>query len=260
MTETLPAAAPPRVRRWLLIEVLLVLGVSLGRSAIFSVWSLVGSLTAHVSLSHQAANLHGSAAPGRPLLDLAYQLLTIAFTLVPVGLVWYLLTAGGERASAVLGVDASQPLRDLARGAALAAGVGGVGLALYLGAYRAGLELKVVADGLPSVWWHFPVLVLSALENALLEEVVVLGFVTHRLSQMGLRPWPAAIVSALVRGSYHLYQGFGGFVGNAVMGLLFARLYQRWGRVLPMVIAHTLIDSVAFIGYDLLHGHVSWLP
>ena len=26
------------------------------------------------------------------------------------------------------------------------------------------------------------------------------------------------IVSALIRGSYHLYQGFGGFVGNLIMG------------------------------------------
>ena len=66
--------------------------------------------------------------------------------------------------------------------------------------------------------------------------------------------------SALLRGSYHLYQGFGGFIGNAIMGTLFARLYQRWGRTAPMIIAHTLIDSVAFVGYALLAHKVSWLP
>jgi hypothetical protein len=38
------------------------------------------------------------------------------------------------------------------------------------------------------------------------------------------------------------------------------RLYQRWGRTTPLVIAHTLIDAVAFIGYALLAGHVGWLP
>jgi len=27
-----------------------------------------------------------------------------------------------------------------------------------------------------------------------------------------------------------------------------------------MIIAHTLIDTVAFAGYAVLHGHVSWLP
>jgi hypothetical protein len=28
----------------------------------------------------------------------------------------------------------------------------------------------------------------------------------------------------------------------------------------PMIIAHPLINSVAFIGYTLLAGQVSWLP
>jgi len=27
-----------------------------------------------------------------------------------------------------------------------------------------------------------------------------------------------------------------------------------------MIIAHTLIDTGAFVGYLALHGHVSWLP
>ena len=63
-----------------------------------------------------------------------------------------------------------------------------------------------------------------------------------------------------MRGSYHFYQGVGGFAGNAVMGLLFGKLYQRWGRVGPLVVAHSLIDIVAFVGYALLAGKVSWLP
>jgi hypothetical protein len=29
---------------------------------------------------------------------------------------------------------------------------------------------------------------------------------------------------------------------------------------MPFVVAHTLIDSAAFVGYALLAGHVSWLP
>jgi hypothetical protein len=30
--------------------------------------------------------------------------------------------------------------------------------------------------------------------------------------------------------------------------------------VTPMIIAHSLIDATAFVGYALLHGHVAWLP
>jgi hypothetical protein len=44
------------------------------------------------------------------------------------------------------------------------------------------------------------------------------------------------------------------------MGVIFAVLFLRWKRTTPMIIAHTLIDAVAFVGYALLAGHVSWLP
>ncbi len=64
----------------------------------------------------------------------------------------------------------------------------------------------------------------------------------------------------MLRGSYHLYQGLGGFFGNLAMGLLFGWLYHRWGRITPMVVAHTILDVVAFVGFALLAGHVSWLP
>ena len=95
--------------------------------------------------------------------------------------------------------------------------MGLTGLAWYLIAYRAGINLSVSAQGLPDQWWRTPILVLGALENAVVEEVVVLGFVLHRLRQIGWG-WPGAIwTSALIRGSYHLYQGFGGFIGNVVM-------------------------------------------
>src|SRR6516225_5737459 len=47
---------------------------------------------------------------------------------------------------------------------------------------------------------------------------------------------------------------------NAILGVIFGVLYKRWGRVTPMIIAHTLIDAGAFVGYAVLHGHVSWLP
>jgi len=117
-----------------------------------------------------------------------------------------------------------------------------------------------VAESLPDIWWRIPVLLLSAFQNAALEEVVVLGYLVSRLERLGVRPSLAIAISAVIRGSYHLYQGAGGFIGNAVMGIIFGILYRRWGRVTPMIIAHFLIDSVAFVGYALLAGHVSWLP
>ena len=247
---------PPRLQRW---EIVTVFAVSLGASGLYALVSLIGSLTAKQSLSKQTATLNGSLAPGRPLLDLIMQLLNITLSLAPVLLVFYLLARAGERPSSI-GVDAREPGRDLARGAVLAALIGGTGLGLYLIAYHLGVELNVVPESLPDVWWRFPVLLLSAAQNATVEEVIVVGYLLSRLDRLGVRPSRAIALSAVIRGSYHLYQGVGAFLGNAVMGLVFGYLYRRWGRVMPLLIAHFLIDAVTFVGYALLAGHVSWLP
>jgi membrane protease YdiL (CAAX protease family) len=254
-----PATLPPLTRRMLGWEIVVVFGVSLGASALFAIINLIGSLTAPKTLAKQQAVLVGSLAPGRPLLDLTLQLASILTTLVPVALVFYLLAREGEGPSA-LGIDTTQPGRDVARGAVLAAVIGGSGLALYIAAFHLGLSLNVVPETLPSVWWRIPVLVLDAAQNGILEEVLVLGYLLRRLDQLGWSSTRAIALAAVIRGSYHLYQGFGGFIGNAILGVIFGVLYKRWGRVTPMIIAHTLIDTGAFVGYAFLHGHVSWLP
>ena len=254
--RTLLAPPDARLQIW---EIVAVFAVSLGASGLYALVNLIGSLTARQSLGKQTAVLNGSLAPGRPLLDLTLQLLNITLSLAPVLLVFYLLARAGEGPSSI-GVDASQPGRDLARGVGLAALIGGTGLGLYLIAYHVGVELNVVAENLPDIWWRIPVLVLSAFQNAAVEEVVVLGYLLSRLDRLGVRPRWAIAISAVIRGSYHLYQGVGGFIGNAVMGAIFGVLYRRWGRVMPMIIAHFLIDAVTFVGYALLAGHVSWLP
>jgi membrane protease YdiL (CAAX protease family) len=242
--------------RW---EIVAVFAVSLGASGVYAFVSLIGSLTARQSLASQQVTLNGSQAPGRPVLDLFLQLVSLASGAAPVILAFYLLARSGDGAKSI-GVDRTQPLRDFLRGAALAALIGGSGLGLYFIAYKSGIAVNIVAENLPNIWWRFPVLVLSALQNGVLEEVLVTGYLLTRLRQLGVHPWIAILISATLRGSYHLYQGFGGFIGNAVMGLIFGTLFLRWRRVLPMIIAHTLIDGVAFIGYALLAGHVSWLP
>ncbi len=255
-----PSLVPaPLTRRLLAWELGIVLALSLGANAVSAVISFVGSLTEPAKLNTQTVGLNGSLAPGRPWLDLSWQLFGIATALVPVVLVAHLLLR--ERSSLrALGFDLTQRWRDLGRGFLIAACIGGTGLMLYLGAHAAGVSLTVVPSSLPKVWWRIPVLILSAAQNAVVEEVIVIGYLLRRLDQLGWS-WPAAVAaSALLRGSYHLYQGVGGFVGNLAMGVIFCLLYRRWRRVAPLALAHTLIDTVAFVGYVLLAGKVSWLP
>ncbi|MFF5023191.1 CPBP family intramembrane glutamic endopeptidase [Streptomyces collinus] len=256
------AVAHPREpfpRRVLRDETLLVLALSLGASGVSALISFIGSVTKPGGLKDQAATLNASAAPGRPWLDLAWQLFGIASALVPVFLVAHLLLREGQSLR-TLGFDRTRPWPDLGRGAAVAAVIGSTGIAFYLVARGLGVNLTVVPEALPDVWWKLPVLILSALQNAILEEVIVVGYLLRRLGQLGWTPGTALVASAVLRGSYHLYQGIGGFLGNMVMGVVFVLLYRRWRRVGPLVVAHSLLDIGAFVGYALLAGKVGWLP
>ena len=246
-------------RRTLRTEVALVLLLSLGASGIWALLRIINLLTSHVSLASQTATMIGSITPDRPWLDLTYQLVGIALALVPVALVAHLLQRSGEGMSGI-GFDGHDARRDGVRGSLVAAVVGGSGLGLYLVAWNLGWNVHLVVSALGPVWWAIPVLILAAVENAVLEETIVLGYLLHRLDQLGAKPKIALVGSSLLRGSYHLYQGLGGFFGNFAMGLIFGVCYRKWGRVMPLVIAHSVMDAVAFIGYQTMHGHVSWLP
>lgn len=246
-------------RRGLRTETLIVLGLSLGASAIGSILSIIEKLTRPVPLSAQTTTMNNAQTPDRPWLDLAYQLVNIALPLVVVLLALYLLNrlhrpAVDVRAGRFVGIDRSQPRRDLLRGLSLAAVIGIPGLGLYLLAKAIGINTQVAAANLTAVWWSGPVLVLAAIENAVLEEVIMVAYLFTRWRQIGWS-WPLVIgLSAVIRGSYHLYQGFGGFAGNIVMGLVLGLVYARTRRVLPLVICHATLDTVAFIGYTVLRA------
>ncbi len=248
------------MRRRHLTETWLVLGVSLGSSAIYALLRIVDRLTRPEKLSQQTAAMNSSVTPDRPWLDVTYQLVGIGLALVPVLLAIHLLRRDDPDEPHTMGFDLRRPLQDLWRGAALAAVIGVPGLGLYLAAKAVGVNTTVAAANLAgAAWFTVPVLVLSAAQNAVLEETVMVGYLFRRWREAGWGPWRVIVTSAVIRGTYHLYQGFGGFVGNLVMGLLFGWLYTRTRRVMPLVVAHTILDVVAFVGYSLLKPHVTWL-
>jgi membrane protease YdiL (CAAX protease family) len=246
-------------RRTVTVEIVIVLLLSLGQSAVYAVVSLIAKLTAGKPLSQQAAVLNQSQSP-RPYLDLTYQLLGIVFALIPVALALYLLARDQLQPRRTLGLTASRPGFDLGWGTLLAAGIGIPGLLLVYVARLLGISADIVPAALQSVWWAIPVLILSAIENAVLEEVIVVGYLITRLRGLGMSlPWIIAC-SSVLRGSYHLYQGFGAFVGNAVMGVVFALFFLRTKRVMPLIVAHSILDTAAFVGYTLVpHSWLTWL-
>lgn len=256
MTRELPG----RARRVLVTETWLVLAVSLGASAIWSLLRIVERMTRNVPLNRQTTTMNSSVTPDRPWLDLAWQLTGVVLGVMPAALAIFLLAT---RFRPEGGVERALGWRprwvDLATGFGLTAAIGIPGLGLYLAARHLGVNTDVAAANLGQQWWTVPVLALAAAMNGVLEEVVMVGYLLTRWLQARWATWTAIAVSALVRGSYHLYQGFGGFVGNLVMGLVFGWIFVKWRRVWPLVICHTLLDVFAFVGYALLKGHVSWL-
>lgn len=231
-------------------EVALVLAISVGQSALYSVLSLIRRYQASVPLSRQQAELNPSRAE-QAFWDVLYQVLSVFFSLAIVGLVLYLLWRPGRSPFRRIGLDLTRFARDLGVGLLLAAVIGIPGLALYALGRATGLTVAVVASPLDAAWYTVPLLVLSALRAALVEEVILVAYLTTRLRQLGWSAWGVILFAAALRGAYHAYQGVGPIVGNVAMGVVFGWAYQRRGRVMPLVIAHALLDLVAFIGYPL---------
>jgi uncharacterized protein len=242
--ELAPTPPAPADRRTLYEEMLAVLAVSLLAGAAYAIVSV---------LTQPVKGGVATSADQNPLF--VYQALGFVFGLAPAFLVIHLVGRDGEGLAGI-GLTWDQPRRDVLRGVGLFAVVGAVGLGIYLGAVALGVNRFVVPAPPAGHWWTWPVLLMNATGAAILEEVIVLGYLVTRLQQVGWTPIAAVVGSAVLRGSYHLYQGWGGFVGNLLMGLLFGVLFLRWRRTWPFVVAHFLLDVAAAAGWLVFHQHL----
>jgi len=246
--------SPRRIRA----EVLIVLGLSLGKSAIYAIVKLAERYAAETPVGNQTATINPSRSQ-IDVFDLIYQVLSIAFALVPVALALYLLSAHGTRASRILGLTgaAREWWRDVGLGMLLAACIGLPGLGVYYIGRAIGQNVYIDTSGLPGSWWASTILLASAACAAVLEEVLVVGYLATRLEQLR---WSVPVIilsSALLRGAYHLYQGWPMALGNAVMGAVFAYVFIRRRRLAPLIVAHFMLDFVSFVGPEVVPD--SWL-
>ena len=240
--------AAPASQKTLVEEVVIVLGLSLLPSAVDAI----------ITLFQAPVNRSVTVAVGPQFPLFAQELSSIIFALVPVWLVFYLIRRNGED-TAAFGLQWDRPRADIGWAVVLAAAVGGVGIGLYVAAVHLGVNRLVLPVPPLHHWWTFPVLAMNAAQNGVLEEVVVLAYLITRLEQLGLRSPQAVGGSALLRGSYHLYQGWGAFAGNLLLGLFFGWLFTRWRRTWRFAIAHTLVDVGAGVLYVALRSKLPGL-
>jgi len=240
-----PVPPPPADRRTLAEEVLVVLSLSILRPVAFAILSLLEAPIAGVVVA--AADQSN---------EFTRQVLGFVFALAPAFLVVHLVRRSGEGVAAI-GLRTDRPSIDVARGVVVSIVVGIAGIGVYLAAVELGVNRFVLPTPPLGHWWTIPALILNAVEAGMVEEVIVLGYLVTRLQQLSLSATAAIAASALLRGSYHLYQGWGGFLGNVAMGAIFGYLFLRWGRrTWPFVVAHVLLDVGAGVGFILFRDRL----
>jgi membrane protease YdiL (CAAX protease family) len=249
---------PKDARRIRSLEIIAVLGVSLGMSALYAVLYLVrADLTVKGGIAQTTATVVSGPNTKLPWLDLADNLADALRGVFPALLALVLLSRDpGLRR---VGLLPRRGLGDVGLGVGFFVLIGAPGLALVALSRHYGINASLSVVDLPDVWYRIPYLLIDAAQNGLLEEVVVVAYLITRLRQLNCPTVGAIAASALLRGTYHLYQGYGAFVGNVVMGVIFGAWFSKTQRVVPLVIAHFLLDAVSFIGYLYLAPRVSWL-
>ncbi len=240
-----PVQRHPRI----VAEVCIVLALSLGASAVYSILSLLETLLTTDNLADRDVTINTPIATVA-WVDVLSQVAHVCFGLAPVALVCWLVWQPARPHLATIGLGRPlRPLRSVLEGIGLAALIGLPGVVLSVVARHFGFNATVNPNGLSDDPWLGIVLLLAAARAALLEEVIVVAYLNNRLGMLRWAPVWIIVGSALLRGSYHLYQGFGGWFGNVLMGVIFALVYRRTGRLLPLIVAHFLLDAVSFLGY-----------
>jgi membrane protease YdiL (CAAX protease family) len=79
------------------------------------------------------------------------------------------------------------------------------------------------------------------------EEFLYRGFAMAVFTRAGFPIWASVVVSSVLFGAAHLYQGRGGLIGTGILGLLFGAFRAYTGSLLPVAAWHAAVDIVAGI-------------
>jgi membrane protease YdiL (CAAX protease family) len=111
-------------------------------------------------------------------------------------------------------------------------------------------DLENLFTGLAENWWVAALFIGPVLMLGVgFEEISRAFFLKHawKAGPSRVAQWFNILLSALVFGLAHLYQGPTGIVRTAIYGLVMAVYYRFFGRLWPMVVSHYLHDAIQFV-------------
>jgi membrane protease YdiL (CAAX protease family) len=233
-----------KLRRLFGWETLVVLSIFPLGSTIVAISYLLMRLTTGVEIS--GGNV---LIPGEPGLSLALSMGLIISEFSAAGLVIYLLIRNGEGLTSI-GLSGHRFRRDLALVLPVWFFVQVipqvVGSAIVTAAHIP--RFSVASPPAPTVF--VAAALLMSLNAAVVEEIVVLGYLVRRLEQRGWSPTTVVIIAVLVRVSYHLYYG-AGVLPIVLWATASVVAYRKIRRLMPFIICHFVWDAnIAINGYS----------
>jgi membrane protease YdiL (CAAX protease family) len=227
-----PQLDRPTIRRELLVVLL--------------VFPLMSTVTAIITLVAEVGGYFGGRSIFDEIAPAASTVLHVLYLFAlaaPVALVWYLLGRSGLSFRSI-GLDRSRLVRDILIGLGLmlvAHFVSNWIESFLFNAHVPGVYGSPILPGTPKATFIITGIA-TAVVSGVVEEVVVLGYLTNRLRGLGWATPVIAIVSVIIRGSYHLEYGVG-VLQPLVFGTMMAAFYLQTRRLLPVIVGH--------VGYDI---------
>lgn len=84
-----------------------------------------------------------------------------------------------------------------------------------------------------------------AVTAGLCEEFLYRGFAMAALTRAGLPSWSVVLLSSVLFGLAHLYQGRGGLISTLVIGTVFGTARIAYDGMVPIMVWHFTVDAVA---------------
>jgi uncharacterized protein len=106
---------------------------------------------------------------------------------------------------------------------------------------------KIASRILPATTVEFFPYLALAITAGVCEEVLYRGFAMAALYRAGLAIWFVVLLTAILFGLAHAYQGWGGMFGTMVLGLIFGLVRFTYDSLAPLMVWHAVVDIVAGI-------------